>query len=73
MNREELAFELEAYLLCPTAWTDDIIDRFPEDLQEELRDSSIAGGPIGIGEHPEHGWFCLGCGQGPFIIWMEDD
>ena len=31
------------------------------------------GGPVGIGIHPEWGWFIGASGQGPFVAWREKD
>lgn len=31
------------------------------------------GIPSAIAYHPEHGWFVLQCGQGPYIAWRENE
>ena len=42
----------------------------PDDLYKELYVNKSEY-PIGLGKHPERGYFVLGSGQGPFIIWSE--
>jgi hypothetical protein len=64
------AMELESSLI-PPPWSQELIDKFPKEFQQELLDPSQAGGPIGVGFREDVGHFILGCGQGPFIIWIE--
>jgi len=60
-------FSLEKHLIAPP-WSDELLSHFPEDIRTEAKNN---GGPIGLGFHKDYGHFALGCGQGPFIIWVE--
>lgn len=84
LRYETLALKLEASLIPGNEWTEEKITNFPEDVQTKIRlcippylkdDSgkAILPHPTGIGHNEEVGWFCLGVGQGPFIIWLEKD
>jgi len=79
--KESLAFKLEKHLTPFEQWTDEMISNFPQDVQDELNyiirwsrgEEKHMPHPTGIGHHPEYGWFCIGAGQGPFIIWVENE
>lgn len=60
--------ELERHMIPPDAWSGYILSKFPKDVQDELVSKTS---PMGIGHHNEIGWYCLGAGQGPFLIWAE--
>jgi hypothetical protein len=64
------ALELERYLIEPRHWYKDQswLELVPPDVIEELDTSEQ---PTGLGRHPTKGWFVLGTGQGPFIVWSE--
>lgn len=65
---------LEKYLIAPEKWEDDPSWRnvLPSEEIEALDDSWSGNGPsIGLGKHPEKGWFVMCCGQGPFVDWSE--
>lgn len=65
----DIAGPLEPYLIAPP-WKDDLLKKFPQDLQDELAGQHQ---PTGLGHHPKYGYFALGTGQGPFVIWLEND
>lgn len=75
-----LALELENLLMPFEEWLPDVLTNFPDDVKEELEyiirwdrgEETHMPHPTAIGFHPEYGWFCLGTGQGPFVIWIED-
>lgn len=62
---------LEQYLIHPDHWNDDTSwqDFVPATLQDELHAAN--GPPIGLGRHPDKGWFVLGAGQGPTTLWSQ--
>ncbi len=68
-DNQELAGKLEPYLI-PPPWSTDMIAKFPDHVRLELR---TKGAPVGLGYHNDYGWFALGTGQGPFVIWTELD
>jgi len=81
----QLAWELEKDLIPSEDWTDEVIAHYPKGIQEELKvlragppwkqDSqgrTLLPHPTGVGFREDVGWFCIGCGQGPFIIWLEE-
>lgn len=75
---EEITFELEKHLIPIKKWKD-AANNFPENLREEIMyhirwengEEQDMPHPIGIGFRKDVGWFMLGGGQGPFIIWAE--
>lgn len=68
-DTQQLAMLLEPYLIKPP-WKSELIEKFPSNVQDEARANDQ---PIGLGQHPKYGWFALGTGQGPFVIWIECD
>jgi len=63
------ALQLEIYMIPTDEW-----DRAPKEARELAEKESASGASTGIAKHPEEGWFVLQtCGQGPIIIWSEDD
>jgi len=58
--------DLEDHLIAPERWD---LEVPPEVRVEGIDDEGSY--PTGYGRHPEHGWFVLGAGQGPFIIWAQ--
>ena len=74
------ASEMERYLIRFDKWDRKELEGVvPDDVIEELfspstdDDGNIIKQPIGLGRHPEKGWFVLGAGQGPFFIWAQWD
>jgi hypothetical protein len=75
----ELAFECEDYIVSGDdrgqyngkvpAEIQKFIDLVDGDIQEFMKEYGV---PTAIAKHPKHGWVILGCGQGPFIMWMEN-
>ena len=60
------AGSLEQYIIPSESW-----DR---EVPGEVRVHGIADDesyPTGYGRHPEDGWFVLGAGQGPFLIYAQ--
>lgn len=62
-----LALELEKHII-KYPWSEEIISNFPEEFKEELRHPEQ---PTAVGFRDDVGWFILGCGQGPFIIYKQ--
>jgi len=57
---------LEQYLIPPDTWDLSV----PGEVRiHGIKDEGIY--PTGYGRHPKDGWFVLGAGQGPFIIYAE--
>lgn len=63
------AGSLERYLIRPDTWDREVPGRVRvHGIDDEGKQ------PVGYGRHPEDGWFVLGTGQGPFILyadWLE--
>ncbi len=78
---EEITFELEKHLIPPDKWDKDLISKFPENLRDEIEynirwsngEEKDMPHPIGLGFREDIGYFMIGCGQGPFIIWSEKE
>jgi len=70
-QRPESAYGLEQYGIDPDQWeaNPEWKSILPVDVIEELSEPY----PIMLGKHPTKGWFVLGTGQGPYIIWTEWD
>ena len=76
---DELTFECEKYIVSGKERAY-LSGHVPAEIQKfiDLVDGDIMtfmkeyGGSTAIANHPEHGWVLLGCGQGPFIMWMEN-
>lgn len=64
-------FRLERDLISPSKWGK-LYDEMPVQCQSAV-DESYSGTPIGIGRNDKVGWFVLGFGQGPFVIWLEHE
>lgn len=64
--------DLEDYLIEPDQWNQDQSWRqvVPADLLQELEGPPQ---PIGLGRHPDLGWFVMYAGQGPFLAWSEKE
>lgn len=60
------AMSLEKHMISPELWDREVP---PVVRVEGINDEGFY--PTGYGRHPEHGWFVLSSGQGPFIIWAE--
>lgn len=70
MDRQQLAIDLEPYLIGPP-WHEDLVKRFPDYIQRQVAERSV---PTELGNHHEYGYFALETtGQGPIILWMEVD
>lgn len=75
---DELTFSLEKHMMSSEKW-EGHLHHFPDDVRKELEyNMRWQNGlekdmphPIGIGYREDVGWFCLGSGQGPFIIWKK--
>jgi hypothetical protein len=69
-------FRLERDLIGSDKWQDRY-DEMPPKVQRTVdriaKDPWSEGCSIGIGHNEEVGWFILGCGQGPFLIWIEKE
>lgn len=59
---------LETYLIPPESW-----DRMVPGFVRIQGIADEGSQPVGYGRHPEKGWFVLGTGQGPFLIYAEWD
>ena len=70
--KEELASELEEELISPDKWDNKLLDKIPREISDDIKNETT-GGPTGIGYREDVGYFVIGCGQGPFIIWLEKD
>ncbi len=60
-------FQLEKQMVSTEEWAS-ISHNYPLRLQDEMKSLEQ---PIGFGWDEEVGWFSLGSGQGPFLIWAE--
>ena len=60
-------FELETYSIPVKDWAN--CDA-PKEAKELLKDG---GGPIGLANHLIYGWFVLGAGQGPCVLWSANN
>ena len=58
-------FKLEKYLIPPERWNGEV----PNFVRDKINPEDDS--PIGFGYTKETGWFILGTGQGPFLIWKE--
>lgn len=65
-------FELEKHLIDPQEW-DSLYPDIPDYVQQVKDDLSKNPACVGIGKHSDVGWFVLGAGQGPHILWQEND
>lgn len=63
-------FALEHKLIEPEQW-DDLYNQMPDYCQKVVDDLKIEPHCIGIGWDDTVGWFVLGAGQGPHLIWKE--
>lgn len=69
-------FRLERDLISSERWPKlyDKMPPFVQNIVNELKvDPWSCGCSIGIGRNDAVGWFVLGCGQGPCVIWLECD
>ena len=59
----------EKDLISPECW-DELYTSMPKECQEV-----VEGQPdcLGIGYNEELGWFIMGSGQGPSLLWQEKD
>lgn len=62
------ALSLEKHMIPPERWD---LEVPPEVRLHGIEDERSH--PTGYGRHPDKGWFVLGSGQGPFVIWSEWD
>jgi hypothetical protein len=63
--------ELEKFLISPDDWHM-YYDNMPQQCQKIVdSNKEELGGSTGIGYHVKTGWFILGTGQGPFLIFSE--
>jgi hypothetical protein len=60
-------FRLERDLIDPAKWNR-LYSKMPRECQRLIDRNEQQ---IGIGRNDCVGWFILGCGQGPFVIWTE--
>ena len=61
---------LEGYLIDPDKWHD-LYKKMPPECKKVVDDCDIEPDCIGIGRNEEHGWFIIGAGQGPCLLWSE--
>ena len=73
------AYYLERYLLSMEK-LNERLGEMPPPLKAQMDkwndpefDIWSQGCSIGMGHSPDVGWFILGSGQGPFVIWIEGD
>lgn len=61
---------LENYLISTKDW-----NKYLDKLPKYILDNVINKPPecVGFGHHPELGWFVMGSGQGPCLLWVEND
>ena len=70
---DKIAFEAEQHLIPPNKW-EEALPKLPEEGRKILEEEMVApSGPTGLAKHPEYGYMILGSGQGPFIIWSEQE
>ncbi len=63
----------EDYLIPHEQW-DDLYDQMPVECRQVVDSTAEElGGPVGIGRHPDWGWFVGASGQGPFVAWRENE
>lgn len=67
MAMKHSAGSLEQYLIPPERWDREV----PGEVRVHGITDEVERYPIGYGRHPEDGWFLLGSGQGPFIIYAQ--
>jgi hypothetical protein len=73
-SRQEMAYSLEPFLIPIAEWNKSEIARIiPEDVRDGITDDIRNGCPVGVGCREDVGYFVLGTGQGPFIIWIENE
>ena len=72
-------FRLERDLIGSDKWAEHY-DDMPPTVKEVVNnfrnpdfDPFSYGCSIGVGHNEEVGWFVLGCGQGPIVLWIEDE
>jgi hypothetical protein len=68
-------FRLERDLIPSEQWPK-LYKSMPKKIQETvdwINSEDFDMMPTGIGYNKEVGWFILGCGQGPFVIWIENE
>jgi hypothetical protein len=72
MSSMQEAWDLEKNLISPKLLKREEVDGIiPEYILDDFFGDKM-GEPLGIGKDPR-GWFVLGTGQGPCIIWQEWD
>ncbi len=57
-------------LINPNRWQS-FYNQMPKECKKIVDNPKEQGGPTGIGLSHSTGWFILGTGQGPFLIWSE--
>jgi hypothetical protein len=71
-------FRLERDLIGSNKWPQyyEKMHQTVKEVVDNLRNPDFDpchGCSIGIGFNEEVGWFVLGCGQGPMLLWTEDE
>lgn len=61
---------LESKLIDPDQW-DTLYEQMPKHCQETVDRLRESPDCIGIGYYAEIGWFIVGAGQGPCLLWSE--
>ncbi len=61
---------LEMQLINPNRW-EIFYEQMPQECKNVVDNPSKQGGPTGIGLSHSIGWFILGAGQGPQLLWSE--
>lgn len=70
MNEETMSpHEAEKDLVPPRMWPD-LVDLMPDKCREVAEGEPDC---LGIGRNQELGWFVMGSGQGPAILWSENE
>ena len=64
---------LEKYLIDPAKWNEDESwrDVAPADIRSLVDDAGPGRPSVGLGRHPEKGWFVMVTGQGPAVAWSQ--
>ena len=69
MISEWLAYEAADFLLGPDDW-----QKAPTHVVEQAESLLEEGAPVGIAQHPTHGWLVLiSWPTGPAVAWSENE
>ena len=69
-----MAQKLEPFLIPIAKWNKGEIARIiPDKIREQITDFLIRKSPVGVGKREDVGYFVLGTGQEPFVIWIQNE